>query len=102
MPGYDRVVNKRTLTSICVLSIETWRRSLKPGRSFDKASALQPKDPIAGAGKDGVVGDDDRRQAMFAMHVAQERVQIVGRRLVEVAGGLVGEQEGRMIDQRAR
>ena len=64
--------------------------------------AFEPEDAIAGSGERRVVGDDHRRQAVFAMHLAEQGMQVTGGGFVEVAGRLIGEQDRRPADQRAR
>ena len=63
---------------------------------------LQPEDPVARRGESRVVRGDDRRQAVLGVHLAQQRMQRVGGRLVEIAGRLVGQQQRRLHHQRPR
>ena len=48
-----------------------------------------------------VVRDDDERVAGL-VHAVEERKHLLARAGVEVAGGLVGEQQGRAVHERAR
>jgi putative ABC transport system ATP-binding protein len=44
---------------------------------------------------------NDGRQAELGVHVAQQLMERIGGPFVEVAGWLIGEQQGRLHDQRA-
>jgi hypothetical protein len=46
----------------------------------------------------GVVGDDHEREAALAPHTLQERDDLVAGAFVEVAGGLVGEEDSRSFE----
>ena len=48
-----------------------------------------------------VVGHDDQRAAAFFLLFAQELEDLVAALAVEVSGGLVGEQDDRVLDQGA-
>jgi len=54
---------------------------------------------IAGPGDLFVMGDDDRGQALALMEVPDKAHDRLTRLPVQVAGGLVGEQEFRLVDQ---
>ena len=66
-----------------------------------ETSAFEADDPIARGRKRRIVGDDDRRQAMFAMHVAQQPLQSGAGRFVQIARWLVGEKHGRLAHEGA-
>src|SRR5258708_28626349 len=69
--------------------------------SFE-ASLVQPDDTIH-LPRDALVVRSDQRRAPFAAHEVQELGEDdVGGVLVEVAGGLVGEDQGRLVGERAR
>ena len=57
------------------------------------AAVLERDDPIAAGGDVGLVGDDEHRAAMLAVEVHQQLQDLLGRTTVEVAGGLVGEDQ---------
>ncbi len=61
-----------------------------------------PQHAIARRGQPRIVRRDDRRELTFPVHLAKQIVQRVGGVLVEVAGGLVGEEQRRGHDQRPR
>ena len=65
-------------------------------------SALEFEDAIAGGGQRRIVRDDHRGQAVLAMHIAEQRMEVAGGGFIEVAGRLVGEQQRRPADQGAR
>ena len=71
-----------------------------PGLRDSKPAGLQPPHAIARGGEPRVVRRDHRRQAEIAVHLAQQAVERFRRRLVEIAGGLVGEQQLRTHHQR--
>jgi hypothetical protein len=66
---------------------------MRPSTSLD--------DAVAGGGEAGVVGDDQEGGAEVAVNAAHQGEDLVGRRGVEVAGGLVGEHQRRLARQRA-
>ena len=75
-------------------------RRPRPISSQDRAVA-EDEDPVGVGGGLGVVGDEDDRLAALGAR-APEHVQDLGAgRVVQVAGRLVGEQEGRPVDERA-
>ena len=62
---------------------------------------MQPQHPVHLGGDALIVGGDERRAA-FAADQAQELGEDdVGGRLVEIAGGLVGEDQGGPVGERA-
>ena len=63
-------------------------------------AAFEAQHAVALLRQPRVVRGDHRRQPELGVHVAQQAVQGVGGRLVEVAGGLVGQQERRVLHQR--
>ena len=65
--------------------------------ALDSAVA-NPDDPEAARGDVGLVGDDHDGLAV-AMEVAEEFEDLVARLAVEVAGGLIGQQQRRLLDQ---
>jgi hypothetical protein len=68
-----------------------------PDRSgLHHPSRIHHGEPVAHLGDDAeIVGDEDERQAMRALQLAQQ-VEILGLdRQVEAGGGLVGDQEAR-------
>src|SRR5438132_414747 len=68
--------------------------------SFE-ASLVQPDDAIHLLG-DALVVRGDERRTPFAAHEVQELGEDdVGGVFVEVAGGLVGEDQGRLVGERA-
>ena len=50
----------------------------------------------------GIVGRDERRQPALAVHLGEKGVQRVGRVLVEIAGGLVGQEDVGLHHERSR
>jgi hypothetical protein len=47
----------------------------------------------------GSVGDDDKRGTMFAIQAEQELHDLLTRFRIQVTGGLIGEDDGGVIDQ---
>src|SRR6202451_2021837 len=73
------------------------------GRLLELAYHLavgQEDDPVRVGGPARVVGHHDDRLAKFGHRAPQEREQLGGGVGVEVAGGLVGKDEVRLVDQR--
>src|SRR5271165_2630656 len=66
----------------------------------DHGSVGQEHDPVRVRGPARVVGHHDDRLAELGHRAPQEREQLRGGVGVEVAGGLVGEDEVRLVDQR--
>ena len=66
-----------------------------------QAAAFEPKDAIAGGGKPRVVRRDDRRQAVVRCMSRSSPWSGSAVCLVEITGGLVGQQERRLHHQRA-
>src|SRR5215216_4720720 len=63
-------------------------------------AAVAQGDPAAEPGRDpGVVGDHDHRDPAVGVEAGQQLQHLVARARVEVAGGLVGQQHGRLGDQ---
>src|SRR5580693_10192888 len=62
----------------------------------------QEDDPVRVRGPARVMGHHDNRLAEIGHRAPQEREQVRGGVRVEVAGGLVGEDEVRLVDQRPR
>ena len=64
--------------------------------------ALVEVDDAAGeAGRLGIVGDHDDGLAVLAVEVLQQAQDLLGGLAVEVAGGLVADQQGRVGDDGA-
>jgi hypothetical protein len=74
-----------------------WRNRLRDRQ----AALLQAQDAVAGGGEAGVVGGDDRGQAVRGVHRAQQGVQRVGGVFVQVARRLVRQQQRGVHDERA-
>ena len=68
---------------------------------LDDAAGPKVQDAVHPGRELGIVGGDERREAGRAHEVEQHREDPVRRLGVEVAGGLVGEEERRPVDQRA-
>ena len=62
----------------------------------------EPQPPRHRPGQRLVVGDDHGGDAQIAVHLAQELVDALAGGRVEVAGGLVGQQQRGLEHQRAR
>ena len=52
------------------------------------------------SGGAGVVGHEDHRRPVAARQLAEQREHLLARLGVEVAGGLVGEHQTRLADER--
>src|SRR5205814_4852721 len=79
--------------------------STEPGGSRRCGSCDQPRMEIDLAvecdGQPRTMGHHQEAAASSSDEVARERQNVVRRRLVEIAGGLVGEQQQRLYRQRA-
>ncbi len=75
--------------------------SLCAARSSTTLPVEQVEDPVGDRRGARVVGDHHDRLAVGCAHVAQQREDLGARLRVEVAGRLVGEDDGRPRDQRA-
>src|ERR671916_708188 len=72
-----------------------------PSYDADDAAVGQEQDAVGAGRRARVVRDHDRRLAVELDRLAQQRQHLVPGLRVEVAGRLVGEQDGRLGDQRA-
>ena len=74
------------------------------GRSgeISERAIAQGEHAIAAACEAEMVGDEDGGQAMLALEALEQAEDGLGRGLVEIAGGLVGEQDGGFGDEGAR
>ncbi|MES4906617.1 MULTISPECIES: hypothetical protein [unclassified Streptomyces] len=70
------------------------------GRVVGQRAVPQGDDAVGGGGDAFVVGDHDQGLAGGAQLV-EEPEDVVGRGAVEVSGGLVGEDDQRLVDQGA-
>src|SRR5262249_2343222 len=69
-------------------------------RGFDSPRA-QSHYAVAAGGERGIVGDEDQRGAALRVAPEQKIDDLGSSSLVEVAGGLVGDEDGRVWRQRA-
>ena len=60
-----------------------------------------PDDSIGVGGDGRVVRHEDDREPVLAVELAEEAEDLLARLRVEVAGRLIGDQEGAAVDQRA-
>src|ERR1035437_3460785 len=78
-------------------SIRRWRGQLPTG----KFSRLQAQDTRGARGQIHVVRHHDRGEAVTLVQPLDQIKDAVGGVLVQVAGGLVGQEQARIVDQRA-
>ena len=75
--------------------------SLLAGRSLGAHAAVADlDDPVGDRGRADVVAHDQRRRTVLAREVADQRVDALRRRRVELAGRLVRKQEPWAVDER--
>src|SRR5205085_550560 len=70
-------------------------------RDFFEAPLADTQNARAATGKREIVGGDERGKAVIAMQPGQQCKYSLGRAAVEIAGGLIAEQQTRPGDQRA-
>jgi hypothetical protein len=63
-----------------------------------QAAVLHDGDALGAAGHGAVVGDDDEAQAEFAPQALEQRGDLVSGLLVQIAGGLVGQEYPGLLD----
>jgi hypothetical protein len=63
---------------------------------------FQAEDAIAAARKHGIVRHDQRSQPVGPVQALHQVEDGLGVLLIEVAGGLIGQEHGRIVHQRAR
>src|SRR5258705_4649030 len=68
---------------------------------LDQAALVQVQCLVGVLGRLGVVGDHQDGLAVIAVERAQQAQHLFGRMAVEVAGGVVADQPGRVGDDRA-
>jgi hypothetical protein len=69
--------------------------------NFLNPTLLEPKHPVTSAGESEIVGGDEGRQLMIAMQPRdqlEDRFRCAG---IEISGGLVGQQDFRLSDERS-
>src|SRR5664280_981372 len=69
---------------------------------FDEAALVEVQRVVGVLGGLWIVGDHQHRLAVVAVERAQEAQHLLGRLAVEVTGGLVADEQGRVGDDRAR
>ncbi len=62
---------------------------------------MQPQNPVAAGSKVKVVRDQDQGGAQFAIELEQQFADRFRSVVVQIAGGLVGQQQPRAVNQRA-
>ena len=67
----------------------------------DDEAVLHPDDPRRVAGDAEVVGHENHGGAVLLLETAEEFGDLGGVLAVEVAGGLVGEEDGGIVDEAA-
>jgi hypothetical protein len=65
-------------------------------------SLLKAEHAVTRGGETWIMGGDDRRQPVLGVHLAEQRVQGIGRVFIQVPSGLIREQEQRLHDERPR
>ena len=63
---------------------------------------MQAQHPVAAGGEVKVVCDQHQRGAQLAVEFKQQLAHRLGCVVVQVTGGLVGQQQARAVHQRAR
>src|SRR5581483_1671869 len=69
---------------------------------LDDVAVREEEDPVGDRGRARVVRDHRRRLSPILYRLAEELEDLAAGPRVEVPGGLVGEDDGRLRDQRAR
>jgi hypothetical protein len=69
---------------------------------LDDLAVEHADDAVGFAADRDVVGDDQERQAALQVEAAHELDDLLGLLAVEVAGRLVGPDDRRIVDERAR
>src|SRR5581483_2915377 len=69
---------------------------------LDDVAVREEEDPVGDRGRARVVRDHHRRLSPILYRLAEELEDLAAGPRVEVPGGLVGEDDGRLRDQRAR
>jgi len=75
---------------------------MRSGRERRKPSAFQAQGPGTAGGEIKVVGDKNRGETVVRMQTFNHVEDPAGGNLVQVSGGLVGQQQARIVNQRAR
>jgi hypothetical protein len=106
MPSMVSAVRSRLAASERKASISSCAKFMQvlPRRRavVDDDTVLQPHQALAARGHVGFVRDDDDGQALLAVERTQQVQHLFGGARVQVAGGLVGQQQRWLVDQRAR
>jgi len=76
--------------------------SLSTGGVVDDSAVDDPDDSVAPAGDLGVVGADEEAGLFLGRNFPHEVDQLHGCFAVEVAGGFVGENQSRVVDESSR
>src|SRR5579884_587820 len=79
----------------------------RSGRGGARSVALhpavaEPDHPVGAGGQVGVVGHDHERHPLVPVEGPHQAEELVGGLRVDGAGGLVGQHQGRSVDQRPR